>query len=112
MSDGAAALERLRGFTDDALAALSFGEAEDVAPLAEAMRYSLLAGRQGELVDLGQRGHRRVRIVGGLGQARARRVDAREQVGERRIAAHFETSPSLAMDPSTPFTNGAASAPA
>jgi geranylgeranyl diphosphate synthase type II len=44
MSDGAAALERLRGLTDDALAALSFGEAEDVAPLAEAMRYSLLAG--------------------------------------------------------------------
>jgi geranylgeranyl diphosphate synthase type II len=44
MSDGAAALERLRALTDDALAALSFGEAGDVAPLAEAMRYSLLAG--------------------------------------------------------------------
>ena len=44
MSDGAAALERLRALTDDALAALSFGEAGDVTPLAEAMRYSLLAG--------------------------------------------------------------------
>ena len=44
MTEGAAALERLRALTDDALAALSFGEAEDVAPLAEAMRYSLLAG--------------------------------------------------------------------
>jgi geranylgeranyl diphosphate synthase type II len=44
MSDGAAALERLRALTNDALATLSFGEADDVAPLAEAMRYSLLAG--------------------------------------------------------------------
>jgi len=44
MSDGAAALERLRALTDDALAALDFGEAGDVTPLAEAMRYSLLAG--------------------------------------------------------------------
>ena len=44
MSDGAAALERLRALTDDALAELQFGEAGDVAPLAEAMRYSLLAG--------------------------------------------------------------------
>jgi geranylgeranyl diphosphate synthase, type II len=44
MSDGAAALERLRALADDALTALSFGEAGDVAPLAEAMRYSLLAG--------------------------------------------------------------------
>jgi geranylgeranyl diphosphate synthase type II len=44
MSDGAAALERLRVLVDDALAALSFGESGDVAPLAEAMRYSLLAG--------------------------------------------------------------------
>ena len=44
MSDGAAALERLRALTDDALAALDFGEPGDVAPLAEAMRYSLLAG--------------------------------------------------------------------
>jgi geranylgeranyl diphosphate synthase, type II len=44
MSDGAAALERLRALTDEALGALSFGEPGDVAPLAEAMRYSLLAG--------------------------------------------------------------------
>src|SRR6476661_1090727 len=44
MSDGAAALERLRALVDDALASLSFGESGDVAPLAEAMRYSLLAG--------------------------------------------------------------------
>jgi geranylgeranyl diphosphate synthase type II len=44
MSDGAAALERLRALTDDALAALRFGEAGDVTPLADAMRYSLLAG--------------------------------------------------------------------
>jgi geranylgeranyl diphosphate synthase type II len=44
MSDGAAALERLRALTDDALTALDFGEPGDVAPLAEAMRYSLLAG--------------------------------------------------------------------
>jgi geranylgeranyl diphosphate synthase type II len=44
MTDGAAALERLRILTDDALAALRFGEPRDVAPLAEAMRYSLLAG--------------------------------------------------------------------
>lgn len=44
MSDDAAALERLRERTNDALATLSFGEADDVAPLAEAMRYALLAG--------------------------------------------------------------------
>jgi geranylgeranyl diphosphate synthase type II len=44
MSDGAAALDRLRALVDDALAGLSFGESRDVAPLAEAMRYSLLAG--------------------------------------------------------------------
>jgi geranylgeranyl diphosphate synthase type II len=44
MSDGAAALERLRALIDDALGALGFGEAGDVTPLAEAMRYSLLAG--------------------------------------------------------------------
>jgi geranylgeranyl diphosphate synthase, type II len=44
MSDGAAALERLRSLTEDALARLDFGEAGDVAPLAAAMRYSLLAG--------------------------------------------------------------------
>ena len=44
MSDGAAALERLRALTEEALAALDFGEAGDVTPLAEAMRYSLLAG--------------------------------------------------------------------
>jgi geranylgeranyl diphosphate synthase type II len=44
MTDGAAALERLRALTDEALGALSFGEPGDVAPLAEAMRYSLLAG--------------------------------------------------------------------
>jgi geranylgeranyl diphosphate synthase type II len=44
MSDGAAALERLRALTDDALAGLRFGEAADVTPLADAMRYSLLAG--------------------------------------------------------------------
>jgi geranylgeranyl diphosphate synthase type II len=44
MTDGAAALERLRVLTDQALGTLSFGEPGDVAPLAEAMRYSLLAG--------------------------------------------------------------------
>jgi len=44
MSDGTAALDRLRALIDDALATLSFGESGDVAPLAEAMRYSLLAG--------------------------------------------------------------------
>jgi geranylgeranyl diphosphate synthase type II len=44
MSDSAAALERLRGLTEAALATLDFGEPADIAPLAEAMRYSLLAG--------------------------------------------------------------------
>jgi geranylgeranyl diphosphate synthase type II len=44
MSDGAAALGRLRALTEVALATLDFGEPADVAPLAEAMRYSLLAG--------------------------------------------------------------------
>ena len=44
MTEGAAELERLRVLTDEALAALGFGEPGDVAPLAEAMRYSLLAG--------------------------------------------------------------------
>jgi geranylgeranyl diphosphate synthase, type II len=44
MSDGAAALARLRALTEEALAALDFGEPGDVEPLAEAMRYSLLAG--------------------------------------------------------------------
>ena len=44
MSDGAAALARLRDLTDVALTTLDFGEPGDVEPLAEAMRYSLLAG--------------------------------------------------------------------
>ena len=44
MSDGVAALGRLRALTEGALATLDFGEPADVAPLAEAMRYSLLAG--------------------------------------------------------------------
>ena len=44
MSDGAAALTRLRALIEEALAALDFGEPGDVEPLAEAMRYSLLAG--------------------------------------------------------------------
>jgi len=44
MADGAAALGRLRALTEAALATLDFGEPADVAPLAEAMRYSLLAG--------------------------------------------------------------------
>jgi geranylgeranyl diphosphate synthase, type II len=42
--DGAAALGRLRALIDTGLATLDFGEPADVAPLAEAMRYSLLAG--------------------------------------------------------------------
>src|SRR6478752_3008831 len=44
MTDGAAALGRLRALTEVALTELRFGEPADVAPLAEAMRYSLLAG--------------------------------------------------------------------
>ncbi|MDX6562592.1 MAG: geranylgeranyl diphosphate synthase, type [Gaiellales bacterium] len=44
MSDGAAALGRLRALVDVGLTTLDFGEPFDVAPLAEAMRYSLLAG--------------------------------------------------------------------
>jgi geranylgeranyl diphosphate synthase type II len=44
MSEGVAALGRLRGLTEAALETLDFGEPADVAPLAEAMRYSLLAG--------------------------------------------------------------------
>ena len=44
MTDGAAALGRLRALTEVALTGLDFGEPADVAPLAEAMRYSLLAG--------------------------------------------------------------------
>ncbi len=42
--EGAAALGRLRALTEAALAELEFGEPGDVEPLAEAMRYSLLAG--------------------------------------------------------------------
>ncbi len=44
MTDGAAALGRLRALVDVGLTTLDFGEPPDVAPLAEAMRYSLLAG--------------------------------------------------------------------
>jgi geranylgeranyl diphosphate synthase type II len=44
MSEGAAALARLRALVDGGLATLDLGEPADVAPLAEAMRYSLLAG--------------------------------------------------------------------
>jgi geranylgeranyl diphosphate synthase type II len=44
MSEGVAALGRLRALTEVALETLDFGEPADVAPLAEAMRYSLLAG--------------------------------------------------------------------
>ena len=44
MSDGAVVLGRLRALTEVALGALDFGEPGDVEPLAEAMRYSLLAG--------------------------------------------------------------------
>jgi geranylgeranyl diphosphate synthase, type II len=44
MNDGAAALGRLRALTEAGLATLDFGEPGDVEPLAEAMRYSLLAG--------------------------------------------------------------------
>ena len=44
MTDGAAALGRLRAQLEVALTTLDFGEPGDVAPLAEAMRYSLLAG--------------------------------------------------------------------
>ena len=44
MSEGAAALGRLRALVDGGLATLDLGEPADVAPLAEAMRYSLLAG--------------------------------------------------------------------
>jgi geranylgeranyl diphosphate synthase type II len=42
--DGAAALGRLRALVDVGLATLELGEPADVSPLAEAMRYSLLAG--------------------------------------------------------------------
>jgi geranylgeranyl diphosphate synthase, type II len=44
MTEGAAALGRLRALVDVGLTTLEFGEPADVAPLAEAMRYSLLAG--------------------------------------------------------------------
>jgi geranylgeranyl diphosphate synthase type II len=46
MSDGggAAALGRLRALIDVGLSTLELGEPPDVGPLAEAMRYSLLAG--------------------------------------------------------------------
>jgi geranylgeranyl diphosphate synthase type II len=44
MTDGAAALGRLRALVDVGLTTLDFGEPGDIAPLADAMRYSLLAG--------------------------------------------------------------------
>src|SRR5258705_595271 len=71
----------------------------------------LLAGCQGELVDLGQRRDGGVGIAGGVSEPGPGGVEPGEQIGESGIRAHCDASPPRAMAPSTPFTNDYASEP-